>query len=331
MSEIVADRRTAVAWLTLWFCLNVGLTLFNKAVFSNFNFPYPMALSCVHYFVSGLGAHMCCVVTKVERQPFDWASFKAMLMFSGIFNVNILLGNASIKVVSVALSQTVRAVIPACTMVVSFIILGTVYKQRIRNAVLPVIAGMVLACYGDMGNFTMVGMSILIAGCFASGFKVVMTKVLLSGKGSYHPFDLLSKVTPLCLMQLLPVVFLVEYPSMQSENLTMQTWSCVFATGLMAFMLNVANFFTNRLVSPLTITIAGNVKQVSTIIISILVFHTSVTPLNGLGIFVTLAGGAYYSYVSNDERESQLKAKDSNISLNNLQSDSMEKGNNPKE
>lgn len=321
------NQKLACFWLTIWFLLNVGLTLFNKAVFSNFNFPYPITLSCVHYLVSGIGARICCAFSNVEPVKFDLASFKAMLMFSAVFNINILLGNASIKVVSVALSQTVRAVIPACTMLVSFVILGTVYKSRVRNSVLPVIVGMVLACYGDMGNFSSVGMAILIAGCFASGFKVVMTKILLSGSSNYHPFDLLYKVTPLCLVQLIPFIYYYEYPLMvdNQEHLTKHTWSCVFLTGFMAFLLNVANFSTNKLVSPLTITIAGNIKQVSTIVISIFLFNTQVSILNGMGILTTLIGGAYYSYVANDERDQPAPTK--KPSLNSLNgSDDAEKG-----
>lgn len=301
--EKAENNNAAVMWLAMWFGLNVGLTILNKAVFASFSFPYPITLSCVHYIVSGLGAHLCLVMGGIKSAKLDWKGYKGMFMFSVIFNTNILLGNASIKVVSVALSQTVRAIIPATTMLVTYVILGTVYKERIRNAVLPVIFGMVLACYGDVGNFSMLGISILMAGCFASGFKVVVTKVLLSGKDSFHPFDLLSKVTPLCVIQLIPLIYLFEYPSMViNDDIPSSTICMVIMSGFMAFFLNVANFFTNRLVAPLTITIAGNIKQVTTIMISIIIFNTSVTALNGFGILVTLIGGAYYSHVAYEER-----------------------------
>eukprot|EP00121_Abeoforma_whisleri_P005666 Awhi_evm1s5141 len=193
-------------------------------------------------------------------------------------------------------------------MLVSMLILGTTYSQAVWMSVLPVIFGMMLACYGDVGNFTIFGMTILISGCFASGLKVVMTKVFLSGKNSFHPFDLLAKVTPLCLMQLLPIAYFFEYPHIQADGgVPMATLLAVFSTGFMALSLNVSNFFTNQVVQPLTITIAGNIKQVTTIMLSIIIFNTSVTMLNGLGILVTLAGGAYYSYVTYSERMAAAK------------------------
>ncbi|XP_063900054.1 uncharacterized protein LOC135119581 [Zophobas morio] len=181
-------------------------------------------------------------------------------------------------------------------MLISFLILGTTFSLRIWISVVPVIVGMILACYGDVENITIWSLTILISGCFASGLKIVMTKVLLSGSHRYHPFDLLQKVTPLCAIQLTPVILYLEYSGLRvDDSVNLSQWMVVFATGIMAFSLNIANFFTNRVVSPLTLTVAGNLKQVLTILLSIFIFSTKITPLNGIGIFVTILGGADYN------------------------------------
>jgi uncharacterized membrane protein len=41
--------------------------------------------------------------------------------------------------------------------------------------------------------------------------------------------------------------------------------------------------------------ISGNVKQVLTIVLSVVIFNLRITPLNGVGILLTLAGGAWYT------------------------------------
>ena len=46
----------------------------------------------------------------------------------------------------------------------------------------------------------------------------------------------------------------------------------------------------------------ANVKQALTILIAVFLFHLSISPLNALGILLTLIGGALYAHVDYFER-----------------------------
>jgi hypothetical protein len=75
----------------------------------------------------------------------------------------------------------------------------------------------------------------------------------------------------------------------------------------MAFWLNVVSFNANRRVGALGMTVAANVKQVLTILLAVLIFDLTITPANGLGVLLTILGGAGYAFVEFGERKKMRK------------------------
>jgi hypothetical protein len=67
--------------------------------------------------------------------------------------------------------------------------------------------------------------------------------------------------------------------------------------GALAFGLNYVSFAANKKTSPLTMTVAANVKQCLSIILGVWVFRLHVGWVNGLGIFIALGGGAWYARI----------------------------------
>ena len=72
----------------------------------------------------------------------------------------------------------------------------------------------------------------------------------------------------------------------------------LFLNGMMAFGLNVVSFTTNKKVGALTMTVAANIKQIMTIVLSEFFWRLDIGAINAIGIALTLAGGACYAYVS---------------------------------
>ncbi|KAL1689878.1 triose-phosphate transporter family-domain-containing protein [Schizophyllum commune] len=79
--------------------------------------------------------------------------------------------------------------------------------------------------------------------------------------------------------------------------------SALALNGCIAFMLNVVSFGANKRVGAVGMSVAANVKQALTILLAVVIFDFMITPLNVLGISLTLIGGALYAWVELAEKQ----------------------------
>ena len=119
-----------------------------------------------------------------------------------------------------------------------------------------------------------------------------------------HALDLLLRMSPLACLQSLIYATLVKEPHKLATLLTSMSSQARYAlavklaiNGALAFGLNYVSFAANKKTSPLTMTVAANVKQCLSIILGVWVFRLQVGWLNALGIVIALAGGAWYAKV----------------------------------
>lgn len=340
MAEI---NQEAVLWLLLWTANNIGVTLLNKAAFAKVDFHYPYFLSFVHMVCNSFGSQMVFwsirrdnqrvkaaqadgnsdaaattsssqvgvfqkLLGNISRKELDAKGRKYILGFSVIFSLNIAIGNVSLRHVSVNFNQVMRSLVPALTIGMGMLLKKPVSVAR-RRAVIPVIVGVAMACFGDM-SYTWLGFFYTICCIALAAVKVVAAGEMLTGSTKLHPVDLLGHMAPLALVQCLVLSLLTGEvtaiiarfkAAMNVDSTQLEFyWPAivVITSGLFSFSLNICSLQANKLTSPLTLCIAANVKQVLMIAISTVLFATPIVFLNGCGIAVVLAGSALYSYVS---------------------------------
>ena len=183
----------------------------------------------------------------------------------------------------------------------------------------------------------MIGAFLTFMGSFLSALKGCVTNRILVGPMKLHTLDVLHYLGPMSAFQLAVLAYLkgevTEVAAFWEMNGSMGLFSLLILNGLFAFCTNVVSFLCNKHTSPVTMTVAGlsletpprnsflfvvvlllptkaccltcstgNVKLVCTILFGIIMFGTVVTPLNGIGLFISIAGACYYSYVEYFEK-----------------------------
>lgn len=328
----------ATAWLLIWTLNNVGVTMLNKAAFAKVNFKYPYFLSAVHMACNSIGSQLVFrsiarskkkyyginpseqgwitqLVGDVTRKDLNKQGQKMILLFSIIFSLNIAIGNVSLHHVSVNFNQVMRSLVPAITIMME-IALGKTISVTRQLAVLPVICGVAMACFGDM-SYTALGFFYTCFCVMLAALKVVASGQMLSGELKLHPVDLLGHMAPLALIQCLTLSICTgetasifsRWGNELSPFVNPYPLFVVLLSGICSFSLNICSLMANKVTSPLTLCITANVKQVLIIAVSTLVFRTPISMLNGCGIVVVLIGSGRYSYVSLMEKtNAMLKA-----------------------
>ncbi|KAJ9119303.1 hypothetical protein QFC24_005774 [Naganishia onofrii] len=305
-AEKVPFTETTGYWLALYFTFNLGLTLYNKVVLVNFPFPY--TLTGLHALSGCVGCYLA--LERGAYTPARLTSKENLIMaaFSVLYTVNIAVSNLSLQLVTVPFHQVVRASTPLFTILISSVFFKGKFSALKLISLMPVIAGVGFATYGDY-YFTAWGLILTLLGTFLAALKTVVTNVIQTGGGGrlkLHPLDLLMRMSPLAFMQC------VIYGYMSGELKRVQRYGALEMTrgkatalllnGVIAFGLNIVSFTANKKAGALTMTVAANCKQVLTIAIAVFMFNLSINITNGIGILLTLIGGAWYGYLEYIER-----------------------------
>lgn len=218
------------------------------------------------------------------------------------------------NLVTIPFHQIVRATTPLFTVAIYALVLHQRYPTLTYLSLLPVIIGVGLACYGDI-YFTPLGFFLTLLGAFLAALKTVVTNRIQTSGLKLSPLELLHRMSPLALAQtLLYAYFTGELSRLGTfaadGNLGRREITVLLVNGAIAFALNVISFTANRKTGALTMTVAGNVKQILTIVLSVVFWGLKVTGLNMVGIAVTLAGGAWYAVVELDGKKKNKRAKE---------------------
>ncbi|KAI9912333.1 hypothetical protein PsorP6_006330 [Peronosclerospora sorghi] len=295
-----------VFWLTLWFIQNISVTFWNKKALSLLRIP--VTLTFVHMCCNTLGAFLFIHVYKgIERKPLKQDQKQLMVYFSLVFVSNIITGNWSLGLVSISFNQVMRSLVPSIVVVLSMLFLGKTYSLKRKLSLIPVALGVYLACTGD-NSCTVLGFFITIASVVLAGLKAVLSSKFLCGDLKLHPLDLILHQAPLSACWCLISMFLTGEVTtlINNRNLLPSAGFWFILTGFISFMLNITSFMANKVTSPVTLCVCGNMKQVFVIIMSIVINRDVITVQKAIGIIFVTVGGAVYAYVSTKENMGQV-------------------------
>eukprot|EP00892_Ulva_mutabilis_P011374 jgi/Ulvmu1/8609/UM046_0007.1 len=300
------------AAIAVWYTVSASLSLQNKFLISYYGFHSPVFLALIHV----LSCTMFSVALKATgvlsvQAVQSWTTRRQVMVLATLTAGHFVLYFASLRYIVLSMDQEIGATAPVSTAVFAFLIAGTVESLWTYLALVPVTAGIMIACQYEPG-VSSVGVALSICGVSLQGCKSTLQGILTSdNQQRLDSFSLLYHVSPLAMVWLLAAAAVLEPESFHTiAALTIAKSSfpwVLLLNGVLAFF----GFFLCTLIiemtSPLTFEVMNNVKGILVTALSMTLFGDAITWQNCLGYGIVLAGALCYSVVKSRSDQSRKR------------------------
>merc|ERR1719230_769227 len=204
---------------------------------------------------------------------------------------------------AVSFAQTVKAAEPVFTCVLSYLVLGTVFKWPVYASLVPIVAGVSLASLKEL-SFTWKALWGAVTSNVAFASRAVLSKATMDkpvgeNMGASNLYGILTIIA-----FTLSLPFAIYYEGAGFGAAWKASTAKVGAPwlvrqmaldGFYYYLYNEVAFIALDQVSPITHSIANTIKRVCIILATVLVFGNKLTPIGAAGSAIAVAGTFLYS------------------------------------
>eukprot|EP00928_Gymnodinium_smaydae_P088546 TRINITY_DN72617_c0_g1_i1.p1 TRINITY_DN72617_c0_g1~~TRINITY_DN72617_c0_g1_i1.p1 ORF type:complete len:500 (+),score=29.15 TRINITY_DN72617_c0_g1_i1:38-1501(+) len=305
-----------IASSSFFVTLNVVMNLYMKWLFSegggDFAFPWTMlamqqleAFAILQPLLAFMSSGSKCgwdIGGQSEERPSSEVLL-SILVVTALFCLNVGLNSLSLVRISITLNQTVRAFLPVGVLLLAVLVERRRYPCYSYATTFVLVVGIALTCWGcpdfDLAGFSLAMGSTMIAALGSSLNGRILTSGSFGKVGA-------NEIMQLMMIQSVPAFFffgtvaiLTEGPglmelyskhSSSTESFWVHKLLLVSVSSLLALLSNLGRCFLVAATSALMETLAGNAKVALLCVIDNIMFGTSLSYLNYVGILITCAG-----------------------------------------
>eukprot|EP01062_Namystynia_karyoxenos_P015014 TRINITY_DN15444_c0_g1_i1.p1 TRINITY_DN15444_c0_g1~~TRINITY_DN15444_c0_g1_i1.p1 ORF type:complete len:871 (+),score=217.89 TRINITY_DN15444_c0_g1_i1:83-2695(+) len=249
------------------------------------------------------GARRDAAAEPVELTPRQWLLRACPV--GAATALDIALSNWSFVYIDVSFYTIVKTSVLVWTFFFSLVLQLQRLTAKLAGAVGIIVVGIALASYGEGTCFNLTGFMLAGVASVLAGFRWALTEVLLRSVTDKSTlggaFQAVYWFSPAAAITMVPVYIpkeaegLSQWSDAAGEDAVFEARLLTLAGGTCACLLIVAELAVVARASALTLGVAGYIKEILTILFSILVFGDHFTLMNGSGLLLALAGTALYT------------------------------------
>ncbi|KAF8587198.1 TPT-domain-containing protein [Ramaria rubella] len=283
---------SATVIIPIWIILSSSVITYNNWLYNTAGFKYPVFLVTWHLLFATIGTRILQRTTHLLDGVKDVNMtkdlfLKSILPIGLLFSGSLVLSNTAYLYLSVSFIQMLKAFTPVAILLISFVSRIQEPSRRLALIVLMISGGVCLASYGEL-RFDTFGFIVQALAVAFEASRLVMIQILLHGL-KMDPLVSLHYYAPVCAAINLALIPLTEGLAPFYELVAVGP-AILLSNAAVAFLLNVAAVFLVGVGSGLVLTLAGVFKDILLITGSVLLFGSTVTPIQVFGYSIALAG-----------------------------------------
>ncbi|KAK0452665.1 triose-phosphate transporter family-domain-containing protein [Armillaria borealis] len=280
-------KLSAAMIIPIWIVLSSSVIIYNNYLYNTLSFKYPVFLVTWHLTFAAIGTRVLQRTTTLVDGAKDVHMSKDMFLKSILpigllFSGSLILSNTAYLYLSVSYIQMLKAFTAVAILLISWCFRIQEPNRKLGVIVIMISCGVALASHGEL-RFNLLGFSSRLL-----PLLLVMIQILLHGL-KMDPLVSLHYYAPVCaLINLVAIPFTEGFEPFY--ELARIGPFILLSNALVAFLLNVAAVFLVGVGSGLILTLAGVFKDILLITGSVLIFGSTVTPLQIFGYSIALGG-----------------------------------------
>ncbi|KAF9506569.1 hypothetical protein BS47DRAFT_1321727 [Hydnum rufescens UP504] len=297
-------------FIASWFSLATILSLYNKWMFSpdKFGFPFPIFVTSVHmvvqFVLAGLLRTLFPKLFRPPRGPSIHDYSKNAIPCAITTGADIGISNLSLKLVTLSFYTMCKSSSLIFVLMFAFLFRLERFSWRLVAVILTITGGVVLMVASET-QLVVAGMLLVILASALGGLRWALTQILLNKKemGMDNPVATIFWLAPSMAITLAVMSMIIEgfhdvfrtrfFDGMMA---IMRTLVFILFPGVFAFAMVMTEYYIIQRVGMVPMSIAGIFKEVTTITLSTWVFGDDLTPLNMIGVGITIFGISLFTY-----------------------------------
>lgn len=183
-------------------------------------------------------------------------------------------------------------------------------------------SGLMLASYGST-QFVVHGFVLVLAASVIGTLRWVLTQSLLKAMddSTHRILAVVYYISPASALGLLPIAIVTEGPALvaskflRDPHLLVASMGFIFVSGCLAFVLIFVEILLVKKTSALSLGIAGSLKDVTQVVLAVLIFDDRLSSLNVFGLVVATSGMLLYTFLKHSTLEQHQTDDSSSSSL----------------